>query len=201
MEGTVNRKKEVIEICLQTFIVNGLSGTTSRDLSNAMQLQSGGMYYYFESKDEAVIACAEEATYQLESQLIIPAVKEVPNPERMMEHLMSKADEMAPVMKFLAQVCSTQKYREQMEPALSRMCDRYEHYAEQLAKMIGCEVFKIKPYLYMCITSVTNYMIFGEKAYILPQLEFVMKSLMNEFNCKTTSPISKQLLKEESVVV
>lgn len=56
-----DRKKEVINVCLDHFIEKGLSETSTRSLSSALQLQNAGLYYYFENKDEAIILCAEEA--------------------------------------------------------------------------------------------------------------------------------------------
>lgn len=56
-----DRRKEILNVCLDTFINKGLSETTVRDLSTALKLQSGGIYYWFKDKDEAVVACAEEA--------------------------------------------------------------------------------------------------------------------------------------------
>lgn len=192
----MDKRKEVIEKCLQSFITNGLFGTTSRDLSNAIDLQSGGMYYYFGSKDEAVIVCAEEATYQLENGLIMPAVQEISTPELMVERLLCRAEQLAPMMKFLVQVCSTQKYREQMEPALNRMCERYEHYAQIIAQKVNCSKEDILPYFYICITSITNYMIFGEKAYITPQIHLVKSILLNILEGDVSSAILS-VVKEE----
>lgn len=37
------RKKEVIDICLDCFIKNGLYETTTRDLSKALKLQNAGL--------------------------------------------------------------------------------------------------------------------------------------------------------------
>ena len=44
-----DRKKEVINICLDLFIEKGLTATSTRDLSSALKLQNAGLYYYFES--------------------------------------------------------------------------------------------------------------------------------------------------------
>lgn len=62
-----DRRKEILNVCLDTFINKGLSETTVRDLSTALKLQSGGIYYWFKDKDEAVVACAEEAALRLEN--------------------------------------------------------------------------------------------------------------------------------------
>lgn len=57
-----------------------LVNTTSRDLSAALNLQNADIYYYFKSKDELVVACAEEAAYQLETNLIVPFKNGLDNP-------------------------------------------------------------------------------------------------------------------------
>lgn len=172
-----NRRKEVVNICLNTFVAKGLADTSSRDLSKALELQSGGLYYYFDSKDAAVLVCADEAAVRLEDRLITPALEDLDDVDRMMSRLKERADEMAPTMKFFAQVCSSSKYREKMEPALSRLCKRYEHYAEIFADKLNCGVAEILPYVYVCITAVSNYMVFGEQDYIVPQLALVKNEI------------------------
>lgn len=71
-------KKEIINNCLELLVARGLTQTTTRELSKAMKLKSGGMYYYFNSKDELIIACAEEAVIRVENSLFVPALKELP---------------------------------------------------------------------------------------------------------------------------
>lgn len=177
MEGAVDRRKEVIDICLKKFIDNGLAGTTTRDLSSAMNLQSGALYYYFTSKDEAVIACAEEAAIRLENNIIVPALKDTSDPKKMLEGIRRRADKMAPTMQFLAQVCATPKYRISMDPALTRLSLRYRYYAKKFAEAYKCNTDDIEPIVYMCITAMANYMIFQEKTYIEPQINFIQKSI------------------------
>lgn len=82
-----DRRKEILNVCLDTFINKGLSETTVRDLSTALKLQSGGIYYWFKDKDEAVVACAEEAALRLENSLIFPALKDIKDPDKMIKRL------------------------------------------------------------------------------------------------------------------
>ncbi len=173
----VNKKKEVVSACLKMFVSKGLFETTSRDLSKALQLQSGGLYYYFKSKDEVVVACAEEATQRLESNLILPALKELNNPDEMMQTLRKRADAMAPMMQFLTQVATADKYKEQLKPVLDSLSERYRAYAKKFAEHFNCEVDEIEPYVYICITAVANYMIFGEDSYIFPQIALVKNKI------------------------
>ena len=55
------RRKEIIGVCLDCFVEKGLTATTTKDLCAAAKLQNGGIYYYFSTKEEIVLSCAEEA--------------------------------------------------------------------------------------------------------------------------------------------
>ena len=173
----IDRRKEVINICVDHFIEQGLFETSTRSLSKALKLQSGGLYNYFSSKDEAVIACAEQAAIRLEETLILPALRDMVDPDLMMKRLRSRADEMAPTMKFLVSVCSSKRYKEEMKPVLDRLVERYEQYTERAAEKLGCTKDEAEPYMYLTITAVSNYMIFAEDKNIYPQIRLVKDAL------------------------
>ena len=168
-----DRKKEVIAICLDQFVEKGLANTSTRTLSSAMQLQNAGLYYYFSNKDEAVIQCAEEAALRLERALISPVPEELWNPELMMENLLNRANTMAPTMQFLVSVCVSEQYKEGMQPVLDRLVERYDLYTKKIAATLDCPQAQIKPYVYMAISAIVNYMTFKEESLVLPQLELV----------------------------
>lgn len=173
----VNRKKEIILKCLNVFTQKGLLNTTSRDLSKALNLQSAGIYYYFNTKDDLVVACAEEAARQLEMKLIYPLKKELHNPNQMMSDLQTKCDILAPTMWFLVQAFTDEKYHKKLLPFLTAMSERYKKYAQMFAEILGRDVNEIEPYVYMGITAATNYMVFGENSYIKPQFDLIKKQL------------------------
>ena len=62
------RTRELIPICLDVFVAKGLTITTTTDLSFAAGLQNGGIYYYFETKEEIIIACVEAAIERIEKE-------------------------------------------------------------------------------------------------------------------------------------
>lgn len=172
-----DRKKEVINTCLDLFIEKGLTATSTRNLSSALNLQNAGLYYYFESKDKAVIACAEEAALRVEETLVSGALIDIDNLDIMMDRLQAKADEMAPTMRFFVSVCVSEQYKDEMKPALNRISKRYEAYASRIAEKLKCDISVVAPYLYMTITATANYMIFNEKSYILPQIELIKEQV------------------------
>lgn len=171
-----DRKKEVINVCLDHFISNGLE-TSTRSLSKALKLQNAGLYYYFDSKEQAVLLCAEEAAIRLETTLIAAAMKDIRNPDAMMKNLRTRADELSPTMRFFVSVCVSNAYKGQIQPVLDRLTERYGSYAEKFAKKLNCETDEIEPLVYMGISAVANYMIFKEDAVIYPQIEIIKLQL------------------------
>lgn len=175
------RKKKVISMCLDRFIAQGLSETTVRDLGDAAQLKAAGIYWYFGSKDDAVLSCAEEASLRLENNMLAPVIREVTKPDYMIKRLYSRAKDMAPTMRFLAQVCSTPKYSQSMEGTLRSFTNRCDSYSSKIASRLGCKARDVEPYLLMGISAFTNYMIFGDQYYISHQVKMIEKAL-NELN-------------------
>lgn len=172
-----DRRKAVVQTCLDLFVEKGLYNTSTRDLSRALKLQSGGLYYYFQTKDDVVVACVEAAIQKLEEVLILPVLHECEKPSEMMKLLMIRADSIAPVYRFVVTVCSDNQYRERTKPILDELGKRYEVYTHMFAERLNCRAQEIAPFVYMGITAITNYMIFQEESFVAPQLKAVRLKL------------------------
>lgn len=176
---TPERKKEVLDAFLQLLISQGVSDTSVRDLSSAINLQSAGMYYYFSTKEDLVATCAEEAEKRLEHELIVALTKKIVEPHEFFAHLKNKACQMAPMMKFYSQVCSTPKYNELLKSSVDSIPERYEYYASKYAKEIGCTTEEIVPHLYRCVITMTNIMVFGDNAYNQQQIDQIEHAIVD----------------------
>ena len=86
-EPVGDRKKELIDLCLEKFIEKGLYGTTTKDLGEAVNLRQGALYFHFTNKDEIVLSCAEEAGRILEDKLLIPAVSSLDDKDEWLARL------------------------------------------------------------------------------------------------------------------
>ncbi len=178
-----DRRKEVIDCCLELFVSKGLSETSTRDLSKALKLQNAGVYYYFQSKSDAVIACFEEALFRLEINLILPTFVELDNPEKMVSELLLQAASMKSLMRFVVECISSLSYREALTPSLDRMHKRMSRYSERIGSNLGRSSSEVQPYLNMMVSALAEYMLFEDEERISLQI-FVMKQkileLLNE---------------------
>lgn len=179
----VNRRREIIDICLKKLISKGLYETTSRDLTDALDMSPSSLYYHFKSKDDVVLECAEEAAIRLEETLLLPALEMMDASDSITEQSEDSAQEMRAMIQFLAQVCTANKYREQMQPVLQRMGERECAYCEKFAKRLGCTPEELAPWFFAAVASTESYMIFGRLAYSASPQDF-MKSAMSFFKEK-----------------
>ncbi len=143
------RKQEVINVCLETFMKKGLAHTPTKDLCAALNMNTGGVFYYFKTKDEIVIACAEEAALRIEKDLIGVALNDIEAPEKMVRELKERSDAMRPLMKFFVSVCSSFKYEDTLQPTLDKLTQRYNQYAEKFAEVLCCKTEEVAPYVYI----------------------------------------------------
>lgn len=172
------KRKEIIGVCLDCFVERGLTVTTTKDLCTAANLQNGGIYYYFSTKEEIVLACAEEAISRIEKNAFDIVLDDINDIKIMMNNLSVLADKMSPTMRFLVSVCVSHEYEEQVKPSLVRLAARYPYYTEKVAEILGCTKDEVEPFIHLSILAINNYMIFAERALFEPQIESVKKELM-----------------------
>ncbi len=172
------RKQEILNVCLDTFMKKGLAHTSTRDLSAALNMNTAAVFYYFKSKDDIVIACAEEAALRIEKDLIGAALRDIEDPEKMVRDLKERADAMRPLMQFFVSVCASSKYEDVLQPTLGRLTVRYNSYAEKFAEVLCCEVEEVMPHVYIGINAMLSYMLFGKKSFFAPQLDLVYDALV-----------------------
>ena len=82
-----------------------------------------------------------------------------------------------PDNKFFASIHTCVKYEVRLQPVLDRLAERYEKYAQCFAKTLNCDFDEGDPYVYFAITTVTDYMIFGEAKCVKPQIEWIKAAI------------------------
>ena len=172
------RRREIIAVCLDCFVEKGLTITTTKDLCTAAKLQNGGIYYYFSTKEEIVLACAEAAIERIEKGAFGIVFEDIRDVKSMMDRLGTLADEMSPTMRFLVSVCVSREYGEKVKSALSRLAARYPYYTEKIAAILDCTPAEVEPFVHLSILALNTYMIFAERALFTPQIEAAKRELL-----------------------
>ncbi len=173
------RKQEVIDVCLKTFMANGLSHTSTKNLCDALHLNSGGVFFYFKTKEDIVIACAEEATKRIENELFGTALANIENPDALVKALDEKAVTMRPLMQFFISVCVSRRYGDKLKEVRYRQGDRYRFYIKKFADKLECSYDDVAPLVYTVTNTMFSYMIYDPDNFSAPQLRIVYDALVN----------------------
>jgi AcrR family transcriptional regulator len=64
------RKKELIDTAEQLFIAKGYEQTAISDIVKKVNVSQGAFYYYFESKEDVLVAIIEKKTAQMEDDFL-----------------------------------------------------------------------------------------------------------------------------------
>lgn len=187
----IDRKKEVINVCLDLFVSKGIHEASTRSLSCALKLQNSGLYYYFKSKDEAVVECFNQALSKVEIHLIQPLLRDIGHMEISIDRLISQAKEMAPTMRFILQACSSPTYRD-LVASITEFYERLEKHITKLSTQFNCGFDEVKSFIRLIITAVIDYMVFEEttntKASLAPVkvlLELLMQKKIQDLPSDT----------------
>ncbi len=175
--SAVDRRKKIINVCLETFMEKGFMNTPTKELCKALNMQTGGIFYHFATKDEIVLACAEEAKERIERDLFGAALKNVYDPDALAKTLYDNAIKMRPLMKFFVCVCATAKYDAAVQEMLDKLSERYDYYIRQFAEKLLCKPEEVAPHVYTVINTMLSYMLFGKSNFVAPQLDVVYKVL------------------------
>lgn len=89
----------------------------------------------FDTKEEIVLACAEEAISRIEQGAFSIALEDIKDVANMMNHLGTLADELSPVMRFLVSVCVSQEYGNKVKPYLVQLAGRYPYYTKKSPRL------------------------------------------------------------------
>lgn len=174
-----DRKKEVLEKCIDTFVEKGPFETTVRDLSGALGLQAAGVLYWYPTKDDIVVACSEEIARRLNERLFLPALTDLMNGDcrAAVEEMRKKAEEMAPYMQFMTSVRAKERYFTRITDVLAAISEKNEAFVNNAANAIGCPYEEIAPYFYQLITTMTDYMLFHGGEYIDVQFNRIIRDV------------------------
>lgn len=173
-----HRRTELLEICFDTFCKNGLENTGIKKLSEACGVTNGALIYYFESKDNLIIEATAHCMAKVEDDFMAKAPTSVPDIERFlreMPYLTAKLH--GEKYRFMYQVYSSPKYREQGKVFFQGVNVRYHEYAELLSHKLGMPVDFIQGMIYIFVRACVHYALFEEEEYLKLQLNAIRTSL------------------------
>ena len=174
----LERRTELLEICFDTFCKNGLENTGMKKLADACGVSNGALLYYFESKDNIVIASTAHCMAKVEDDFMEKAPTSFADIERFlreMPYLTAKLH--GEKYRFMYQVYASPRYREYGKEFFRGVNVRYHQYAELLSGKLGMPTDYIQGMIYIFVRACVHYALFEEENYLQLQLSAIRASL------------------------
>lgn len=174
----LERRTELLEICFDTFCKNGLENTGMKKLADACGVSNGALLYYFESKDNIVIASTAHCMAKVEDDFMAKAPMSFADIERFlreMPYLTAKLH--GEKYRFMYQVYASPRYREYGKEFFRGVNVRYHQYAELLSGKLGMPTDYIQGMIYIFVRACVHYALFEDENYLQLQLSAIRASL------------------------
>lgn len=121
------RCRHIMAAAKRCFVRNGFHATSVQQILEEAQISAGGLYRYFRSKDEIVLAVAGEALDRFKSSITetFDPADPLPLPELLEQALatMERIDEADQVALIAVQVWATATYTPELATAVSELID------------------------------------------------------------------------------
>lgn len=82
-EATLDSRQEILRTAARLFQQRGYDATSMNDVSAALKLSKGGLYYHFQSKDEILFEIMNHAMEITQVRVIAPVSRIADPPERL----------------------------------------------------------------------------------------------------------------------
>ena len=172
------RKLELLEKCFDTFCEFGLENTGMKKLSEACGVTNAALVYYFQNKDNIIIQSTAHCMAKVEDDFMAKAPTSFEDIERFlreMPYLTAKLH--GKKYRFMYQVYSSPKYREQGKEFFKGVNVRYKEYADELSNKLGMPADYIQGMTYIFVRACVHYALFEDEEYLNLQLNAIRSSL------------------------
>lgn len=163
-------KKEILDKCFDYLTEKGLEQSSVKNLCEETGISSGSIYYWFKDRDEMISDCAKYGLGKVLAKMFDYALL---NSDDLMFLLNKFSDEVmkySKELRFVYQVVMSEKYGQDMRELAHTLRKNYDIYGMKLSEKMNIPYEILRPYVYMFISSILNYVVWED--YELMQTEF-----------------------------
>ncbi|MEE1049497.1 MAG: TetR/AcrR family transcriptional regulator [Clostridia bacterium] len=172
-------KEEFLGASFRYLVSHGLENTSIRDLCKNIGISSGSLYYWFENKDDVYINAARYGLTKVAESLLGYACDNIANTESffddaLLEEFVKYRDE----LRLIYQVATSPVYGERMRKKAMELNESYSTYACKLGDILGCTSEIMAPVIYLFISILLDYIVWGDYDTTKLQIRYLYEDLM-----------------------
>lgn len=171
-------KDEVLEKVFSFLVKSGLENVSIRELCRGTGIVQGSLYYWFTDKTTIICEAAEWGLKKVTDEIfdyVFSAVSDIPS---FFSSCIERISKYKNELRFIYQMAASPVYGEYIRSGGKYFKGMYDRYAERLSLMLDCELERLKPLVYLFISSICDYAIWSDDENTQIEIDFIYSVLL-----------------------
>ena len=153
-----------------------------RKMCEVTGMAMSSAYYWFGNKDGAILSATEYGLNRVAEILFDYVYRHIDRLESIIMNFSDYIMQYKSQLRFIYQVVTSQKYGQEIRPVANKLTHVYDRYAEIIAEHFGCSKAALRPYVYLFISAVLDYVIWNDKSKMEVELACIYRAVTDLIN-------------------
>lgn len=166
-------EKEVLDKVFCFLVKKGLESASIREICRGTGLTQGSLYYWLSDKTTIICEATEFGLKKVTDEIFNYVFLSLGDLDKFFDECLDKISAYRDELRFIYQMAASPVYGEKIRSDGKYFRTMYDKYAIKLAEFIKCDVERLKPIVYILVSAVCDYAIWGDKNTAQKQIDFV----------------------------
>lgn len=166
---------DILQSSFDYLTKSGLENISMRDLCNGIGISIGSVYYWFENKEQLIVETAEYGLLKVSDDIFSHVLTALDDIHSSFEICMDKIEEHRDSLRYIYQLACSPVYSKLLRNMCSNLEPIYHEYAVKLSKELDMSVERALPLVYLFVSAVLDFAVWGNKEQTSVQLDYIYK--------------------------
>lgn len=170
-------EREILDKIFTYMVKSGLGNISIRELCRGTGLAQGSIYYWFSDKTTIICEATEFGLHKVTDEIFSYVFDNLTDLHGFFTHCLEKIGKYQSELRFIYQMAASPVYGEKIRNDGKYFKNMYDKYAERLAEIMHCDVNRMKPIVYLFISAMCDYAIWGDMDNAQTEIDFIYSIL------------------------
>lgn len=170
-------KNEVLDKIFSFLVRSGLENISIRDLCRGTGIVQGSLYYWFSDKTSIICEATEYGLKKVTDEIFAYVFDNIDDLPTFFSECIGRISKYRNALRFIYQMAASPVYGTKIRSDGKYFKNMYDSYAVRLAEIMGCELEKLRPLVYLFISAICDYAIWADEQNTQTELDFIYSIL------------------------
>lgn len=170
-------RKEILDKCFDYLVRKGLEQSSVKNLCEETGISSGSIYYWFKGRDEMILDCTKYGLGKVINDMFGYALLNSDDMMFLLNRFSAEVMKYKKELHLIYQVVMSEQYGEEMRKQADKLRINYDIYGRRLSDKMNIPYEKLRPYVYMFISSILNYVVWEDDKLMQAEFECICRAV------------------------